>query len=170
VPAPLPAKQIATTTSTTIRAPRAVQSHFERPTPVKTEPKREAIQEPPVVPPAGPKLEPDLTKRETLTQPEPPRPAPTDTLPDEVVMKLIETGRPAFVRCFKLAVRNDPTTLSFKVRLRVELSGEGAVTKANADTTDSALAGCLVRSLGWLRFPASGRPVAIELPLFYRAE
>jgi hypothetical protein len=169
-PAPSPVKQVATTTSTTIRTPQAVRSHFEARPPAKVEPKRQSIQEPPVVPPAGPKLEPELPKRETLTQPEPPRAAPTETLPDEVVMKLLESGRPAFVRCFKLAVRNDPTTISFKVRLHVELDGEGAVTKSNADTTDSALAGCLVRALGWVRFPASGRPVAVELPLFYRAE
>ena len=95
---------------------------------------------------------------------------PRDTLPDEVVMKLLEGGRAAFVRCFKKAVQADPTTLSFKVRVHVELDGDGAITTANADTSDAALAGCLVRSVAWLKFPASGRAVAVELPLFYRAQ
>ena len=119
------------------------------------------------MPPARPKAE-DPARRETLAPPA--RPAPHDRLPDEVVIKLLETGRAAFVRCFKKAVQNDPTTISFKVRVRVELDSDGAITTANADTTDTALAGCLVRALGWLKFPASGKSVAVELPLFFRAE
>ena len=123
------------------------------------------MKEPPFVPPAGPKTEPDLSRRETLA---PPAPKPTaERLPDDVVMKLLETGRAAFVRCFKKA---DPTVVSYKVRVHVELDGEGAIMTATADTTDTVLAGCLVRALGWLRFPATGRVIAVDLPLFYRAE
>ena len=151
----------------------ALLGRFERPdasiqTPPREEPKREMIKEPPLVPPAGPKAEPDLTRRQTLAPPE--RTVRADTLPDDVVIKLIEAGRPAFVRCFKKAVQVDPTTLSFKVRVHVELDGDGVVASAHADTNDTALAACLVRSLGWLKFPASGRIVAVDLPLFYRAE
>jgi len=153
--------------------PPAVLSRFERPDPTKLPrtdvPKREMIQEPPLVPEAGPKVESDVTRRQTF-EPRPLSGPPLDTLPDDVVLKLLETGRAAFVRCFKKAVANDPTTLSFKVKVHVELDGGGAILRANADTTDTALAECLVRSLGWLRFPASGRDVAVELPLFYRAE
>jgi len=149
--------------------PPAVMGRFERPGPktpvVPTN--REMLKEPPLVPPAGPKAE-QPTRRETLAPPPPA--AQLDRLPDDVVMKLAETGRAAFVRCFKKAVQADPTQFSFKVRVHVELDPDGAITTANADTTDQALAGCLVRSLGWLQFPAAGKPVAFDLPLFYRAE
>lgn len=145
-------------------------SRFERPGPKAKVPTtdREMLKEPPLVPPPGPKTEPAPPPRERLA----PR-APTAQLarlPDDVVMRLAETGRAAFVRCFKKAYNADPTVASFKVRVHVELDPDGAITTANADTTDQTLAGCLVRSLGWLKFPASGKPVAFDLPLFYRAE
>lgn len=125
--------------------------------------------EPPVVPPAGPKQEIDLSQREPPAPPPAP-PAPTDTLPDAVVLQLLESGRAVFVRCFKQAVARDPLTVSFKVRVHVVLDGNGAITSAHADTPDPSLGACLERGVRWLHFPASGRPVAVDLPLFYRAE
>jgi len=122
---------------------------------------------PPAVPPAAPKTE-TSPPREVLEPPVPP--VTTDTLPDEVVLRLIETGRAAFVRCFKKAVAADPLVVSFKVRIHVELDRDGAITSATADTSDTSLATCLTRAVRYLRFPASGRPVAADLPLFYRAE
>ncbi|HEY5925184.1 MAG TPA: hypothetical protein VIV11_26055 [Kofleriaceae bacterium] len=169
-----PATPIPVTARTRAIKP-ALLGRFEPPSTATQKPaappKREMIKEPPLVPPAGPKTEPDLSRRETLAPPAPiaPKP-PADRLPDDVVLKLIETGRAAFVRCFKKAVHADPTVLSFKVRVHVELDGDGAIRVATADTTDTELGGCLVRALGWLRFPASGRLVAVDLPLFYRAE
>jgi hypothetical protein len=168
---PLPPAPPSTPHARTMKP--ALLSRFERPdaggVPLhREEPQREMIKEPPLVPPAGPKAEPDLTRRETLAPPE--RVPARDRLPDDVVIKLLETGRVAFVRCFKKAVQSDPTVISFKVRVHVELDGDGAIASANADTTDAQLAGCLVRSLGWLRFPTTGRPVAVDLPLIYRAE
>jgi hypothetical protein len=126
--------------------------------------------QPPIVAPAGPKQEIDLSRREPLTPPTPPPPTPTDTLPDEVVLKLLESGRAVFARCFKHAVTRDPLTVTFKVRVHVVLDASGTITSAKADTSDPTLASCLVRGAGWLRFPASGRPIAVDLPLFYRAE
>jgi hypothetical protein len=160
-----------TTTARTI--PPSIVGRFERPDlappkPRAKPPDREMLKEPPLVPPTRPKTE-IVNRRETL--------GPTETpverasrLPDDVVMSLLETGRAAFLRCFKKAVAADPTVVSFKVRVRVELDADGSITQTSADTTDSALAACLTRATGWIRFPASGKRVVVELPLFYRGE
>lgn len=126
---------------------------------------RETITEPPRAL-AGPKLDEVPVRREPLVPPPPP-PA-VDTLPDEVVLRLLETGRAVFVRCFKKAIAADPTELSFKVRVHVELDAAGAITAARTDTTNPTLDACLARSVRWLKFPATGRPAAADLPLFYR--
>lgn len=155
--------------------PPALLSRMQRPVtappvPVKP-PEREMLKEPPLVPPARPKVEVDPPRRETLAPPAPPVPSePAGRLPDDVVLKLLEGGRAAFARCFKLAVKADPTVTSFKVKVHVELDGEGAITSASADADDQALAGCLSRATGWLKFPATGKRVVVELPLFYRGE
>jgi hypothetical protein len=124
------------------------------------------LTEPPVALP-GPKLE-ETPRRESLAEPKPP--APTDTLPDEVIMKLLENGRTAFVRCFKKAINEDPTELSFKVKVHIVLDSNGAITSATTDATNQKLDACLTRMTAWIRFPASGKPIAVELPLFYRGE
>lgn len=149
--------------------PSAVLSRFEQPPPPPPlDPiQRDTLKEPPLVPPAEPKTE-TIAPREVLEPRVPPVQA--DTLPDEVVMRLIETGRAAFTRCFKKAVDADPTVVSFKVRVHVELDADGAFTSVTSDATDTALGACLTRATRWLRFPASGRPVVVDVPLFYRAE
>lgn len=163
----------------------AIVSRFEQPrvTPPLEPIDRDTLSEPPVIPlgvppPLPPPIPPPVPPAVPKTETSPPRevieppvpPGTVDTLPDEVVLRLIESGRAAFVRCFKKAIAADPLVVSFKVRLHVELDGGGAITLATADTSDAALGTCLTRSVRWLRFPASGRPVAVDLPLFYRAE
>lgn len=122
----------------------------------------------PPPPPLGPKTEASPPARETLAPPRVEERAAT--LPDDVVLRLLETGRTLFVRCFKKAVANDPLVSSFKVRVHVELDGSGAVTASSADATDEALRACVVRAAGWLHYPATGGRVVVELPLYYRAE
>lgn len=148
--------------------PAPVMSRFQQPsggTP-RAPMKREMLTEPPVALP-GPKLE-ETPRRESLAEPKPP--APTDTLPDEVIMKLLEHGRTAFVRCFKKAINEDPTELSFKVKVHIVLDSNGAITSATTDATNQKLDACLTRMTAWIKFPASGKPIAVELPLFYRGE
>lgn len=149
--------------------PAAVLSRFEqpRPTPQVDPIKRDTIKEPPLVPPAEPKTE-TIPPREVLEPRVPP--VQPDTLPDEVVLRLIETGRAAFTRCFKKAIATDPTVVSFKVRVHVELAADGAFTSVTSDAIDTALGACLTRATRWLPFPASDRPVAVDVPLLYRAE
>lgn len=165
-PAPPKKKQI-----TAARAmPTPVLSRLQQPSvlpPTSSPPKRDSIEEPPQGLPL-PKGDDERLVRETPAEPK--RPSPTDTLPDEVIMRLLETGRTAFVRCFRKAIANDPTELSFKVKLHVELDSNGAITSAKTDTSDPKLDACLTRMAGYLKYPASGKPVAAELPLFYRGE
>jgi hypothetical protein len=154
-------------------APRAIPApvlgRFQQPRPpTKVDPKREMITEPPVMPP-GPRPDEVPARRETLAPPAAPLP-PADRLPDDVVVRLLETGRAAFVRCFKKAIAADPTELAFKVRVHVEVDAAGAITAARTDATNPALDACLARSTGWLAFPATGKRVVVEFPLLYRGE
>jgi hypothetical protein len=149
--------------------PPAVVGRFEAPrSRPSLEPiERDTMKEPPLVPPALPKTE-SIPPREVLEPRVPPMHA--DTLPDEVVMRLLETGRAAFTRCFKKAIDADPTVLSFKVRVHVELDAAGAITSATSDATDTALGACLTRAMRWLTFPATGGMAVVDVPLIYRAD
>jgi hypothetical protein len=124
-----------------------------------------------VAPPArpyGPKTDEVLAKRETLNGHKPP-PRPV-TLPDEVIVRAMDVGRVAFVRCFKKAAEANPSVRSFKVRLHVELDAKGAATSASTDSDDAGLTRCLQHVAYRLPFPGPGQPAVVELPLFYRAE
>jgi hypothetical protein len=147
--------------------PSVVVGQFEQHTDASIAPPiREAVYETPPVP-LEPKTEQPLP-REVM---QPPAPAvPRVTLPDEVVLRLLETGRARFVYCFKKAYAVDATVRSFKVRVHVELDPAGTITSVNADTTDGPLAECLTRAAAALKFPASDAPVAVELPLFYQVQ
>ena len=152
------------------RLPTPVLSRLQQPAvlpPTSTPVKRDSIEEPPQGLPL-PKGDDERLVRETPAEPR--RPSPTDTLPDEVIMRLLETGRTAFVRCFRKAIAEDPTELSFKVKLHVELDANGTIMTAKSDASDSKLDACIVRMAHYLKYPASGKPVAAEMPLIYRGE
>jgi hypothetical protein len=169
VPPPPPEPTVARATADAPTPPppnvtryqQAASSTTPAPEPIN----REMIKEPPVGLP-GPKLDEVPVPRESLAPPV--AQAPADTLPDEVVVRLLETGRAAFVRCFKKAVAVDPTQLSFKVRLHVELDAVGAITAASTDADSQTLDACLTRTARWLAFPATGNRVVVDLPVFYR--
>jgi hypothetical protein len=103
-------------------------------------------------------------------QPVPPSIGPPATLPEEVILRLIETGKPRFVRCFQKAFADDPTMLSVKVRLRIELDADAKLTSATTDSPTTSLSDCLTRAAAWLRYPTTGRRTLVEMPLFYRVE
>ena len=166
VPPPVQARTIPPTR--TIPPAKLGRFEVQPPAPKAKEPNREMLKEPPLVPPIGPKVEDGPRPREQVA-PREPRPM-FDTLPENVVLELLETYRASFVRCFKLAIKRDPLTSSFKVKVHVELDYEGAIMSTKSDAIDQELGACLVRATGWMKFPASGKPVAVDLPLFYRAE
>ena len=121
--------------------------------------------------PYGPKTPEVPAKRETLANGNGHAPATrTVTLPDEVIVRVMDLGRVAIVRCFKKASFNDPTVFSYKVRLHVELDRSGMVMAATSDADDAALAACLIRVGFQLPFPPPGEPAVVDVPLFYRPE
>lgn len=147
--------------------PSVVLGGFEHDTMVKIAPVHASLHEAPPEP-IEPKTEPTLP-REVLQQPRTPG-ASRARLPDEVVMRLLESGRAVFVRCFKKAYEADATVVSFKVHVYVETDATGVLTSARADTPNAVLATCLTRAAGYLRFPASDGPVAVDLPLIYQIQ
>jgi protein TonB len=148
--------------------PAPVLSRYQQPVapPVTSPPKRESITEPPPGLPL-PKVDEERVARQSPAEPRPP--LPSDTLPDEVVLRLLDTGRGAFVRCFKKAIEQNPIESSLKVKLHVELEGSGELKRVSSDAASTALDSCLARIVGGLRFPASGKPITVEMPLFYQA-
>ena len=100
----------------------------------------------------------------------PPRTPPvrTVTLPEEVVIKAMGIGQPAFLRCWARAQRIDPGLSSPKVRLHLEIDETGKVTAVQSDTESPALARCLAVVGRQLPFPAPGMPAVVDLPLIFQ--
>src|SRR5262245_41032201 len=85
--------------------------------------------------PGAPAKHEDIPPRGTLAA----KPPPTEklaTLPDEVVLKAIDSSQGLFLRCFKRANNADPTLVSAKVKLHVELDSLGVVVVATSDAPD----------------------------------
>jgi hypothetical protein len=100
----------------------------------------------------------------------PPRTPPVRavTLPEEVVIKAMAVGQPAFLRCWARAQRIDPGLSSPKVRLHLEIDESGKVTAVQSDTEAPALARCLAVVGRQLPFPAPGMPAIVDLPLIFQ--
>ena len=93
-------------------------------------------------------------------------------LPEEVVVRAVGVGQPAFLRCWARAQRVDPTldstSISSKVRVRLEVDAAGNVTSIQTDSDSPVLARCLGVVARQLAFPAPGRPAVVDLPLIFR--
>jgi len=100
----------------------------------------------------------------------PPRKPPvrTVTLPEEVIIKAMGIGQPAFLRCWARAQRIDPGLISPKVRLHLEIDASGKVTAVHSDTEAPTLARCLAVVGRQLPFPAPGMPAVVDLPLIFQ--
>jgi len=98
----------------------------------------------------------------------PPRvpPVRTITLPDEVVVKALAAGQPAFLRCWARAQRADGLSAT-KVHLHIELDASGKVTATQSDSESPALSTCLTVVARRLAFPAPGRAAIVDLPLMF---
>lgn len=130
----------------------------------------------PVQPPEPPPrpYEPKTVEREApreeLVKPPPEPTVPRVLLPEEAIVRAMDVGRIAFVRCFKKAIDADPTVVSFKVRLHVELDPDGKITHTSTDAEDPDLSRCLERAAYRLPLPAPGQLGVVDLPLFYRPD
>lgn len=89
-------------------------------------------------------------------------------LPEEVVLRAVAVGQPAFLRCWARAQRLDPAEIAAKVRMHLEVDATGRVSAVATDTESATLARCLAVVARQLPFPAPGRPAVVELPLIFR--
>ena len=98
------------------------------------------------------------------------RPAPVEAiaLPEEVVVRAIAAGQPAFLRCWARAQRTDLMAIASKVRMRIEVDAAGEVTAVASDSESPVLSRCLAVVARQLPFPAPGQPALVELPLLFR--
>lgn len=109
--------------------------------------------------------------RTTLAPPaQPTQPARMTQLPDEVVLRALDVGRAAFVRCWKRALDADPMLDATKVTVRLELDPMGAVLAVTHDAPNPKLGNCLALVSRGLVFAASGSPAVAEFPLFFKPE
>ncbi len=122
-------------------------------------------------PPAAPPIA-TTPRRDEPTQREPlgPRPQPPPSrvaIPEEVIMRAVRTLHPTFVACWKRAQRNDPSLVSARVRISLEVDASGAVTSSRTDAEDERLGRCLANVARKLAFPAIGRAAVLDVPLFF---
>ena len=106
------------------------------------------------------------TPRETLGPKKPPA-ASRFAFPEEVIMSAARVLQPTFAACWKRAQRNDPTLVTARVRIYLEVDASGAVTASRTDAEDEKLGSCLANVSRKLVFPAPGKLVALELPLYF---
>lgn len=113
----------------------------------------------------------DAPARVSSALPRAPRPAASVeaiALPDEVVVRAVGVGQPAFLRCWARAQRTGPAPIASKVRLRLQIDAAGRVTSVESDSDSPALARCLAVVARQLPFPAPGQPAMVEMPLLFR--
>ncbi|HZJ63764.1 MAG TPA: hypothetical protein VFD36_09645 [Kofleriaceae bacterium] len=94
-------------------------------------------------------------------------PVVTIELPEEVVVRAVATGQPAFLRCWARAQRVDALDAA-KVRLHLEVDATGKITQVATDAESATLSRCLAVVARQLPFPAPGRPAAVDVPLLFR--
>ena len=130
----------------------------------------------------APSLEPDIARsavqpkeevpvdRVSSAPPRAPAAAPVDVveLPEEVVVRAVAVGQPAFLRCWARAQRVDTADIAAKVRMHLEVDATGRVTQVATDTESATLSRCLAVVARQLPFPSPGRPAAVDLPLIFR--
>lgn len=123
---------------------------------------------PPAAPPlaTAPRREEPM-RRETLGGKPPPPAGPRARLPEEVIMSAVRVLQPTFVACWKRAQRSDPSLLSARVRISLEVDVSGAVTASRTDAENEKLSRCLANVARKLSFPAPGRPAAFDVPLYF---
>ncbi len=99
--------------------------------------------------------------------PPPPRPAPTNKLPDAVVLRAIAPAQSTFAVCFKRAMTRDPYDAPYKVTLHLEFDGTGKIVGGSTNAPNPLLNNCLLRVGYGLTFGASGQPATADIPLFF---
>ncbi len=109
-------------------------------------------------------------KRVTMAEPEAPRPARLAQAADEVVVRALNGGRAALVRCWKRALDADPLLDATKVTVRVEVDAAGGVRAVTHDAANAKLGNCLALVSRGLAFEATGSPAVAQFPLFFKPD
>ena len=107
---------------------------------------------------------------ERTTMPSEPSQPRADALPDEVVLRTLETGRAAFLGCWKRALKVNPMLEATKIKLRVELDIMGQVLNVTADTDNTKLGNCLSGVARSLKYAPPPAKAVAEFPLFFQPE
>jgi hypothetical protein len=146
------------------------------PPPPPPTPPPQATPPPLATPPLGatPRRE-EPTPRETLAPRKPPSASsassasapPRIVIAEEIAMTAVRALQPTFLACWKRAQRSEPSLVSARIRLSLEIDAAGAVTSSRTDAENEQLARCLANVARKLTFPAPGRPAALDVPLFF---
>ena len=109
-------------------------------------------------------------ERVTMAEPEAPKPARLAQLADDSVVRALNGGRAALVRCWKRALDADPMLDATKVTVRVELDAAGNVVAVTHDAPNAKLGNCLALVSRGLAFEATGSPAVAQFPLFFKPD
>ena len=104
----------------------------------------------------------------TNADPPPPPPGPPVALYDEDVVRALEERQPSFLRCFRIAQRDDLMLASARVALKVKVGSTGAVDEATAEGGPAKLDACVEGVAKRLAFPAPEQSVEASLTLFFQ--
>ena len=107
---------------------------------------------------------------ERVTMERPAAPKRMAQVPDEIVLRAIDSGRAAFLGCWKRALNADPMLEATKVKIRVELDAVGTVLAVTHDATNAKLGNCLTVVARSLRYAAPMDPAVAEFPLFFQPD
>lgn len=95
---------------------------------------------------------------------------PMLVLPEEVILRALDPGKTALLRCWTRALAADPLLEATKVVLHLEVDAAGVVTSVTHDAPTARLGNCLGGVLRSLAFAAPGTPAVADVPLFFRPE
>jgi hypothetical protein len=103
----------------------------------------------------------------TNADPPPPPPGPAVVLLDEDVVRALEVRQPSFMRCYRIAQKNDIMLGQVRVSLHVKVGLAGTVDDATADGGPPGLDDCIVAVAKRLTFGPPEAPVESTLNLFF---
>lgn len=87
----------------------------------------------------------------------PPHPnVPRVSIADDLVVQVMDAGRPALLACVRRAAQRDPDSVPRKVELSLDVDAEGRVSAVHVEVEDARLQACFIGVARSLRFPAPG--------------
>jgi hypothetical protein len=103
----------------------------------------------------------------TSADPPPPAPGPTVALADDDVLRALQERQPSFLRCFRIAQKDDLLLVTARVSLHVRVGATGAIDDATADGGPPKLDACIEAVAKHLSFGTPEQPVEASLTLFF---